>query len=85
MTPAARLENLGALRDHPAGMYGPSDHGAVRFSVGSDKDNEKVVLDFGTPVNWMAMDPEQAMHLASHLMKHARRVSKSQLIISIDP
>lgn len=64
MVPSMRLgpmSALGKLNDHPAGMYGPEDEGATQFAVGSDHQNEKVILDFGSPVKWMAMDPREEL------------------------
>lgn len=73
------MSALGALKDHPAGMYGPNDEGAIQFAIGHDQQNGKVTLDFGTPVTWMAMEPEQAVHLAQHLIQHARKATKKPL------
>jgi hypothetical protein len=60
----------GALGDFPEGQLTKSDEGAVQFAVGV-KDG-KVVLDFGTPVAWVGMNPQQAADLASSILKHAR-------------
>lgn len=87
MTPNATLSalrSLGKLDDHPAGMYGPEDEGAMQFAVGSDHQNEKVVLDFGSAVKWMAMDPQQAVHLAESLIEQARRATHRPLKITIE-
>lgn len=60
----------GALGQFPQGQLTPQDEGAIQFAVGGEKG--KVVLDFGTPVTWMAMSPQEAADLASSLMKWAR-------------
>lgn len=64
----------GALGDFPEGKLTKTDEGAIQFSVG-EKDG-KVVLDFGTPVNWVGMNPQQAADLASLILKHARTVAR---------
>ncbi len=64
----------GALGQFPEGKLTPQDEGAVQFAVGG-KDG-KVVLDFGTPVTWMGMTPQQAADLASSLMKWARLMGR---------
>lgn len=60
----------GALGDFPEGKVAASDEGAIQFGV-TNKDG-KVILDFGTPVAWIGMNPQHAADLASLLLKHAR-------------
>lgn len=72
MTPEVQL---GAQHDFPAGQYGPTDEGALRFAVGHDKTNGRVVMEFGSPVAFMAMEPDQARHLANLLLTHAGLIS----------
>ena len=50
------------------------DEGAIQFSIG-EKDG-KVVIDFGTPVAWVGMSPQQAADFASTLLKRARLVAR---------
>lgn len=64
----------GALGDFPEGNLTKTDEGAIQFSVG-EKDG-KVVLDFGTPVVWVGMNPQQAADLASLILKRAREVGR---------
>lgn len=64
----------GALGDFPLGKLTPQDEGAIQFAVG-DKDG-KVTLDFGTPVHWLAMSPQEAADLASTLIKRARLAAR---------
>jgi len=64
----------GALGDFPEGQLTKTDEGSIQFSIG-EKDG-KVVLDFGTPVNWVGMNPQQAADLAATLLKHARAVGR---------
>lgn len=64
----------GALGDHPEGKLTKSDEGAIQFAVGV-KDG-KVVLDFGTPVAWVGMNPQQAADLASLMLSKAREAGR---------
>jgi len=64
----------GALGDFPEGKLTKTDEGAIQFGVG-EKDG-KVVLDFGTPAVWVAMNPQQAADLASLILKRAREVGR---------
>lgn len=64
----------GALGDFPEGQLTKSDEGAVQFAVG-EKDG-KVVIDFGTPVHWIGLTPQQACDIASAILKRARYVAR---------
>lgn len=65
----------GALGDFPEGQLSKSDEGSIQFAIGV-KDG-KVVLDFGTPVAWVGMNPQQAADLASNLLKRAREAGRA--------
>jgi hypothetical protein len=65
----------GALGEFPEGQLSKTDEGSIQFAIGQ-KDG-KVVLDFGTPVHWVGMNPQQAADLASSLMKKAREVARA--------
>lgn len=64
----------GALGDFPQGALTKADEGAIQFAIG-EKDG-KVVVDYGTPVHWIGMTPQQAADFASTLMKRAREVAR---------
>lgn len=66
----------GAVGDYPAGRLCPADEGALQFSLG-ERDG-KVLIDFGQPVAWMGMSPQQAADFASALLKHARAVGRKK-------
>ncbi|MCC8945970.1 hypothetical protein H8A97_12895 [Bradyrhizobium sp. Arg62] len=65
----------GALGDFPEGQLTKTDEGAIQFAIG-EKDG-KVVVDFGTPVHWLGMTPQQAADFASLLLKRARAVGRA--------
>lgn len=65
----------GALGDFPEGQLTKSDEGAIQFAIGT-KDG-KIVIDFGTPVHWVGMTPQQAADFASLLLKRAREVGRA--------
>lgn len=65
---------IGAVGQHSQGKLTKKDEGDIQFRVGSE--NNKVVLDFGTPVHWVGMDAQQAADLASSLLKWARIVGR---------
>lgn len=65
---------LGAQKDHPEGMYGPEDEGSLSFAVAGDAKNQRVRVEFGSQVRWLAMTPDQAIHFANILLKAADEV-----------
>jgi len=65
---------IGAVGTHSQGALTPADEGDIQFRVGAE--NGKVILDFGTPVNWVGMDAQQAADLASSLLKWAKIVGR---------
>jgi hypothetical protein len=64
----------GALGEFPEGKLTKDDEGAVQFAIG-ERDG-KVVIDFGTPMHWIGMTPQQAADFASTILKHARKVGR---------
>jgi hypothetical protein len=65
----------GAVGTFPAGQLGPADEGAIQFGVTNS--DGKVVLDFGSPVAWIGMGPQEAADLASAMLKHARAAARA--------
>lgn len=60
---------LGPTGEFPRGQLGPNDQGALRIAVTTW---EGVVrIDFGTPVAWFGLPPDQAIEFAKNIMKHA--------------
>lgn len=66
----------GALGDFPEGQLTKTDEGSIQFAIGV-KDG-KVVLDFGTQVTWVGLNPQQAADLASLLLKRAREAGRQK-------
>lgn len=80
----AQRQGLGATGRSPSGSVHDTDEGEIRIGVASDERNDKVILNFGKPVAWIAFDPPQAVEIAQALIKHARNTSKEPLRISIN-
>jgi hypothetical protein len=64
----------GAIGAFPEGRLTPNDEGNIQFAIGEQ--NGKVVIDFGTPVHWLGMTPQQASDFASTLLNRARLVAR---------
>lgn len=73
-----------AKRTFSEGRIGPTDDGDVAFAVGTHPDKPLVCIDFGKPVEWVAMQPQQAIELAQNLIKQARSVSQEPLRIVLN-
>lgn len=70
-----------ARRTFSDGRIGPTDDGDLAFSVGTHPDKPLVCIDFGKPVEWIAMQPQQAIELAQSLIRQARSVATEPLRI----
>lgn len=69
-------DKLGPTGKFPAGKVSTVDEGEVRFAIGERDAN--VIIDFGTPVVWLQMPPEQAVAMAQLLIAKARVVARRQ-------
>ena len=66
-----RKANVGPTGQFPDGKMSKHDEGEIAFAVGHP--NGKVVIDFGSPVAWVGMEPQQAVALAQTLLSHAKK------------
>lgn len=69
----ASADYRGPVGAYPHGMLHKTDEGSLQFAVGA-KDG-KVVVDFGSPVAWFGLTPQQAMDLAGIIMQRAREAA----------
>lgn len=70
-----------AKRSWSDGRLSATDDGDLAFAVGPHPEHELVVIDFGKPVEFVAMQPQQAIELAQALIKHARAIAKTPVTI----
>lgn len=63
----AQQQGLGATGQFPEGKLTETDEGEIRIAVGVH--SGKVVVNFGKPVAWFALDSKQARELAESLRK----------------
>lgn len=71
--------DFGATGKFPEGKLNATDEGEIQFGIAADVRNEKVLIDFGTPVAWLGLNPEQAIAIADSLKANALKVQMSQL------
>ncbi len=67
----------GTVGSYPDGVLrkrAEDDDGLIQFAVGIEDD--KVVIDFGTPVAWLGMTPQQAADFASSILNRAREAGR---------
>lgn len=67
---------IGATGMHPDGKLNADDEGGLQFRYRAE--NGKVVVDFGKPVHWLGMTPQQAADFASDIMKLARAAARAK-------
>ena len=63
---------IGPTGEHPGGKIGADDEGELRIAIGADPSNGVVVLDFGTPIAWVAFSADEARRVAYMLIARAR-------------
>lgn len=65
---------LGPTGRFPMGHLNKDDEGEIRIGVTSS--NGKVVIDFGKPIHWVGLSPEQAKDIAEVLISRANEILK---------
>ena len=63
----------GKTGDFPEGKLNEDDEGGLVMSIGYDSKKNVVVINFGTPVMWVGMAPEQAIEFANLIIANATR------------
>lgn len=63
---------FGATGKYPEGKLAKEDEGEIQFGVASDPRRGLVHVDFGKPVQWLAMTAKQAADLGQMLNEKAR-------------
>lgn len=67
------MVKIGPTGEFPAGISDPDDEGELIFAVNWDASAGCVRIDFGTPVGWLAMPPDQATEFAKSIMVMVER------------
>lgn len=74
----ALLDKLGATKQHPEVISTQEDQSEIKFKVGHTKD--KVIVHFGKRVEWLSMDPDQAIEFGRTLIRTAKRTNSIIII-----
>lgn len=63
-----------AQRKWPEGRIAPEDDGQLAIMIAADFVKNVVMFEFGKPVAWLAMSPEQAKELGELMVKRAKEL-----------
>lgn len=72
-----------ARREWSQGRINSDDEGDLAMAVTADKEHGVVILDFGKPVKWVGLPPQNVAQLVEMLIKAAREVAKEPFSITI--
>jgi len=64
---------LGANGEYPDGKLNEYDEGAAIMAIGHLKG--RVIVDFGQPVAWLGLSPQEAVSMAQYLINQARQAA----------
>lgn len=62
-------------KNYPYGKLNQEDEGELTLAIRVE--GNAVRIDFGKPVSWLGLPPQEARGLAELLLKHADRIDKS--------
>jgi hypothetical protein len=65
-------DKLGPTKDFPLGKLNETDEGGLQLAISEEKGTVRV--DFGSPVAWFALPPDQALAFASLIVKRAMAI-----------
>jgi hypothetical protein len=65
---------LGPTGDFPQGKLNPLDRGGIQCAIGLDPTGQRVMIEFGTPVDWIGLDKKSALAFAASITKHAENI-----------
>lgn len=67
-------EKLGPTGKVPEGKLNADDEGELRLGVGADPVRKKVVIEFGKPIQWLALNPDQAREFGQAFIQKANEI-----------
>lgn len=67
---------LGKMDNHPQGKLNDDDEGGLTYSVSVTQD--KIIINFNTPVAWMGLDIDSARVLAGVLLEQISFIEKQK-------
>lgn len=64
-------EGIGPTGQYPEGKLNEHDEGEIAIALGADKERKKILINFGTPVSLIGMNPAHARQLGCLLIAKA--------------
>lgn len=71
MGEAKRRRLAGPTGEFPDGMIRPDDKGALQIAISDADSHGNIHIDFGVPVEWIALPKAQVIDLARMLLRKA--------------
>jgi len=69
-----RIDPLGATDKFPQGKCDENDEGQIRLAVAADRRDRIVRIEFGKPVAWLGLPPDEARQFARMISDNADRI-----------
>ena len=69
---AAITDGIGPSGDFPLGRYSDEDQGGLNAEVRYDQNKDRIVVDFGASITWLAMSREEALLFAQVLIQKCK-------------
>lgn len=66
----SNMPKLGATGEYPKGKLAPDDEGGLNAAI--TRQGDVIRIDFGKPVGWLALYPDEARALAKILIEKAK-------------
>ncbi len=77
MTEKKISKRPGPTGDFPDGQIFKDDEGALNIGIASDKEKGIVIMDFGSPVKWIGLSPEDIYGLTKVMIEKANEIDIS--------
>lgn len=72
----ASEDELGPTGRFPKGKLSVDDKGELAVGLAIDEKKGTIIMDFGVPIKWIGMSPEEAMVLADALINLAHTLNE---------
>ena len=67
-----KIEPIGATGTHSEGKFNEDDEGDLRLAIAADHVDGIVRIEFGKPVSWLGLPPDQALHFGQMIINKAK-------------
>lgn len=71
-------DKAGPTGEFPRGKMNDADQGELKIAIGIDWSTKLIVMNFGAPVTWLALDRHQAAEIAGNLIDRATMLQEEE-------